>query len=233
MTKNMKIYDDLISVFCRDWFNLSVQGGITDIIEEDKNASVKKVEFECHGQVLKVNKNIFNKTDFLYKDDADVEHGMPKLMHSCDGVLIVKNADLGCIFFIELKSDYSQTNIHKAETQIVASYLRLMALLNVLDNDELKAYKKCGIIVSHPMNDEDKTLILKKKNVKKELCRYERQFIAFASRRSFPISKIYSKLGRIPIKENMRFEELPTYHIDVNPKGSSVRFNLNDILRSL
>ncbi len=231
----MRLYNDLTAVFCNDLFKLTRHGGIVEINEADKNASVRRAELECHGKIMSISTDIFNKTDSFYNADADTKVGMPKLQHGCDGVLVIEKGDSHYIVFIELKSDYSNGNIRKAEMQICASYLRVMALLNTVDSDDISKYKKCGIIVSHPLDDADKTLIMKKKNAGKRLSRYERQCLVFASNRlkCFPISKKYSQLDKIPVKDCLRFDELPAYHINVNINSASERFNLENILKDL
>ena len=48
----MKIYDDLTKIFSDNWFHRKYHGGIFEIEEEGKQATVKKVELEYHGQRL-------------------------------------------------------------------------------------------------------------------------------------------------------------------------------------
>lgn len=53
--------------------------------------------------MMSIDKGIFEKTDFLFKSDENVEGKMPKLQHSCDGVLIIEQKEGKYIAFIELK----------------------------------------------------------------------------------------------------------------------------------
>ena len=231
----MRICDDLKTVYDERWFHWKGTGGIVEIKEEEPQASVKGVIMEHHGQLLSIDKEIFGKTDCLYKSDDDTDETMPKLRHSCDGLFIIERREQKFIVFIELKSKYSESNIRKAEMQICASFLRLMSLLNCLENDEWTRYKKCGIIVSHPVNDEYATLVQKKKNDGRKLNRYERQCLAFKSKgiKNFPIQRVYSKLDQLPITHRLLFDELPTFHININENDSTGRFNLEDILKQL
>lgn len=232
----MKLYDDLTEVFCKDWFRYELHGGIIKIEETSKQATVKSVELEFHGQAMSIHKGIFEKTDFLFKPDEGVQDKMPKLQHSCDGVLIIEQREQKYLVFIELKSDYTADNIRKAEIQLCASHLRIMALLNYIESFQPDKYKKCGIIVSHPLNQEKINLILKKQNCKMQLTRFERQSLSFASKFpkvSFPIDKTYSLLGKLPIADQLRFGMLPTFHFSVNKDSGTGRFSLNDILNRL
>ena len=231
----MRICDDLKKVYDERWFHWKGTGGIVEIKEEESQASVKGVTMEHHGQLLSIDKDIFGKTDCLYKSDDDTDETMPKLRHSCDGIFIIERREQKFIVFIELKSKYSESNIRKAEMQICASFLRLMSLLNCLENGEWTRYKKCGIIVSHPVDDEYVTFVQKKKSVGKKLDRYERQCLAFKSNnvKDFPIKGVYSKLGQLPVNHNLLFEELPTFHININENDSTGHFNLEDILKKL
>lgn len=232
----MKLYDDLTRVFSKDWFCFEHKGGIIKIEETEKQATVKGVELEFHGQAISIHKGIFEKTDFLFKRNEDVPNKMPKLQHSCDGVLIIEQQGQKYLVFIELKSDYTSGNIRKAEIQLCASYLRMMALLNCMEDFQPDEYRKCGIIVSHPQSPEELNRILKMKNNKTNLTRFERQSLSFASKYSkggFPMDKTYSLLGKLPIADHLRFDTLPTFHFNVNKDSGTGRFALNDILKRL
>lgn len=232
----MEIYDKLTKVFDKTLFDIKHTGDCYNIKEDESGAAVKNVEVEYHGKLMSINKDIFNKTDFLFYKEDETPENLPNMRHSCDGVLIVENKGNKYIIFIELKSDYSPTNIRKAEKQLCASYFRTMALLQCLDINDLDKYKKCGIIVSYQLDRSKVSLYQKiKKTKSKDLTWYERQALAFAFNdfRSFPISKKYSYLGRLPVKDNHIFEELPTFHLNVNKGCSNVKFRLNDILNQL
>lgn len=232
----MKLYDDLTKVFCEDWFHLENNGGIAEIKEDGKQATVRKAELVFRGQMMSIDKGIFEKTDFLFKPDEKVGEKMPKLQHSCDGVLIIEWKNQKYIVFIELKSDYTCDNIRKAEIQICASYLRTMALLNCVDGFDPRKYKICGIIVSHPMDVEKLNLALKRKNSNKKLTRFDRQCMAFSSNsktKSFPMDKIYSMLGGLPVADHLRFDSLPTFHFNINKGCHTGRFYLDEVLNLL
>lgn len=232
----MKLYDDLTEVFSEDWFHFEHKGGIIKIEETGKQATVKSVELEFHGQAISIHKEIFEKTDCLFKRDEEVRDKMPKLQHSCDGVLIIEQQERKYLVFVELKSDYTSDNIRKAEIQLCASYLRIMALLNCIKDFHADKYRKCGIIVSHPQSPEKLNLILKKKNNKISLTRFERQSLSFASKYpkgGFPMDKTYSLLGKLPITDCLHFDILPTFHLNVNKNCGTGYFVLNDILNRL
>ena len=59
--------------------------------------------------------------------------------------------------------------------------------------------------------------------------------LAFKSNdvKDFPIKGVYSKLGQLPVNHNLLFEELPTFHININENDSTGHFNLEDILKKL
>ena len=112
----------------------------------------------------------------------------------------------------------------------------MMSLLSILDGVEYNRYKKWGIIVSHPIETERLTRILKKKNTKVgTLSRFERQCLQFSKKEpvSFPINRIYSQLPKLPVKGNLCFNELPTFHVKVNRDEEQGRFNLDSILKQL
>lgn len=232
----MILYDKLTKVFDTRWFLLKYNGGTFCVKEQEAGASVKEIVFEYHGQLMSIHKDIFNKTDFLYKDDADTEKGMPPLKHGCDAVLVIERREERFIVFVELKSGYTEGNISKAEKQLSASYFRTMSLLSTLDGMPYDRYKTCGIIVSHPIETERLTLIQKKMNTKRgALSRFERQCLQFSKNgpANFPVNRMYSQLYKLPIKDHLFFDELPTFHVKVNRNAEQGKFNLDSILKLL
>lgn len=230
----MLLYDHLIKVFHSDLFEIRYGGGIFTIKETDRNASVKKIDIEFHGQLLAIHNGIFNKTDFLFPEDEETGPDLPKLRHGCDGVLAIECKETKYLVFIELKSDYTSDNISKAEKQICASYLRIAMLLNGIYGINLDNYKKCGIIVSHPLNTEKMTKLQKKKNTQpNQLSRYDKQCFAFIRKQSFPLRREYTRLYKLPIKNYLYFDELPTFHVEISPSSTQRKCNLNNILKQL
>lgn len=111
-----------------------------------------------------------------------------------------------------------------------------MALLQCTDEKDFNKYKKCGIIVSHQVKSETVTRLQKIRTQKiRTLSRFEKQCLKFASNdfKPFPISKLYSKLDRLPIKKELMFEELATFHVNVNRGETQVKFDLDKILMQI
>lgn len=186
----MILYDKLTKVFDTRWFLLKYNGGTFCVKEQEAGASVKEIVFEYHGQLMSIHKDIFNKTDFLYKDDADTERGMPPLKHGCDAVLVIERREERFIVFVEL----------------------------------------------HPIETERLTLIQKKMNTKRgALSRFERQCLKFSKNgpANFPVNRMYSQLYKLPIKDHLFFDELPTFHVKVNRNAEQGKFNLDSILKLL
>lgn len=232
----MILYDKLTKVFDARWFLLKHNGGTFSVKENEAGAFVQEIEFEYHGQLMSIHKEIFAKTDFLYKEDDETEKGMPPLRHSCDGILVIERKEERFIIFVELKSKYSEENITKAEKQLSASYFRMMSLFSIFDGIEYSRYKKCGIIVSYPIETERLTYILKKKSTQLgPLSRFERQCLQFSKKEplNFPINRIYSRLQKLPVKGGFYFDELPTFHVKVNRDEKRGKFNLDSILKQL
>lgn len=151
----MILYDKLTKVFDAHWFLLKYNGGTFSVKEDEGGASVKEIVFEYHGQLMNIHKDIFNKTDFLYKNDDETERGMPQLKHSCDGVLVIERKEERFIIFVELKSKYSEENISKAEKQLSAGYFRMMSLLSILDGVEYNRYKNVVSLYHTPLRLKD------------------------------------------------------------------------------
>lgn len=153
--RKMILYDKLTKVFDAHWFLLKYNGGTFSVKEDEGGASVKEIVFEYHGQLMNIHKDIFNKTDFLYKNDDETERGMPQLKHSCDGVLVIERKEERFIIFVELKSKYSEENISKAEKQLSAGYFRMMSLLSILDGVEYNRYKNVVSLYHTPLRLKD------------------------------------------------------------------------------
>lgn len=79
----MEIYDKLTQVFSKDWFDIKHTGSCYGIVEEEKGAAVRNAEIVYHGKLMSINKDIFNKTDFLFYKEDDTSQNMPDLRHSC------------------------------------------------------------------------------------------------------------------------------------------------------
>ena len=94
--RKMEMHDKLIRIFNSAYFDLKRSGGIIEIKEKDSQTTVKNTEWEYHGQLMIINNELFNKTDFLFKTDEETDAGMPKLQHGCDGVLVVERKEEKC-----------------------------------------------------------------------------------------------------------------------------------------
>lgn len=231
----MKLYDDIIQVYEPKLFSFKSSGGKFIIEEPGKEASVRKLCLDYHGQLMIINNIIFQKTDFLYKRDEETPKGLPEMQHGCDGVAIIEKKNKKFIIFIELKSEFSRGNIKKAERQLYTSYFRIMELLYSIEDFNPDEYKKCGIIVSHPLSSNELVKISKKKEIKIDLDRYEKQCLSWSNTKlkSYNLDKRYSGLGKLPVKEFLYFENLPVFHLTVNEKSKEGQFDLDELLNKL
>lgn len=226
-----QLYESLVKLYRPDLFAYCPNGGCICIKEHESGAKVKGAELECHGQLLSIDNDFLQKAHGIYPDNTCT----PELKHDCDGVLAVEVRGCKYLVFIELKSSYTKDNLQKAEKQLAASYLRVMSRLICIVNFVPDAYKKCGIIISHPLDIAEKQKIKRKQQIGKRLDRYDRQALTFATtcKKAFPLEKKYAQLCTLPVRKELLFDSLPIYHLDVSQSASQGRFNLEEILRKL
>ncbi len=110
-----------------------------------------------------------------------------------------------------------------------------MKLLYCIEDFNPDEYKKCGIIVLHPISSNELVKISKKKEIKIDLDRYEKQCLSWSNQKlkSYNLDKRYSGLGKLPIKKFLYFENLPVFHLAVNEKSKEGQFDLDELLNKL
>lgn len=232
--KSKELYDKLTLIFEPALFEFQSVGGNIIIREHESGASVNAVNIHYQGQVLSIDNKFIKNSHGIYPDNR-CRHPYPELKHDCDGILIISVREQKYIVLLELKSSYNPTNIKKAEKQLAASYMRLISRLNCLDDFDINSYKKCGIIISHPIETEELLRLSRKKNIFNNLNRYEKQTLVFSNNplKSFAMDKTYAQLYKLPIKQDLYFDSLPLFHGKINNDSSSGNINIDDFLRKI
>lgn len=226
------LHHKLGSLYKPSLFVYKSSGGTVCIDEHDPEAKVKKASITYHGQLLIVNNDILKNCHKIYDDNTI---GFPELKHDCDGILLIKCRNKKYFVLIELKSKYTEENITKAEKQIAASYIRVFSRLSCIDGFNPDEYIKCGIIVSYAPNISDlRKTDQKRGQSKSALTRYDRQMRAFSKDKGcFKLNKVFVRLGNLPLRQNLLFDELPVFHVNVDEGADSVRFDMDDILKEI
>ena len=226
------LHNKLGSLYKPSLFEYKSNGGMVNINEHDSGAKVKKASINYHGQLLVVDNCLLKECHKIYDDNIV---GCPELQHDCDGILFIKYRNKKYFVLIELKSRYTEENITKAEKQIAASYIRVLSRLSCIDGFNSDEYIKCGIIVSYaPSISGLRKTNQKKAQNKTALTRYDRQMRAFSKAKGyFTLNKVFVRFGNLPLRQDLMFDELPVFHVNVDEGADSVRFDIYDILKEL
>lgn len=222
------LYNDLIRFYHPDLFRYDCCGGVISIYEQESNATVRMVEMCYHGKLLTIKNDLLKACHKIYKNN---ESNSPELMHDCDGIFFLTNREQKYFVLIELKSKYTSDNLVKAERQLAASYIRVLSRLSCLTDFDPYKYKACGIIVSHEPSTAELLKVIKKRQTKQTLDRYENQMMAFCKGDFFNLNHLFVRIHELPVRQDLLFDVLPVFHI--NCPGTSVKFELDSVLKKL
>lgn len=84
------------------------------------------------------------------------------LLKNCDGIHIFEHNGEKYLMLSELKSKYSTDAIDKAKMQLIGSYLKLMAVLQVLQGFDVHDYHIFGVIAAYRPTEEMLSAISKR-----------------------------------------------------------------------
>lgn len=223
------LHHKLTSLYKPSLFDYKSSGGIVCVDEHEPGAKVKKASICYHGQLLIVNNCLLRDCHNIYDDNMG---RCPELKHECDGILLVKYRNKKYFVLVELKSKYTEENIAKAEKQLAASFVRVLSRLSCVEGFNTDEYVKCGIIVSYAPDTKNVRRINQKRELdKSSLSRFERQMRTFFKDKAcFELDNLFVRLGNLPLRQDLKFDKLPVFHVNVNEKADSVRFDMDDIL---
>lgn len=225
----MQIYNDLTAIYKDCFFSDCQVGDVVTIKEQDGNPKVVDVTIQASSEMTYISSDFLHwSTVKYYKDNQ----GKPEVQHDCDGIMLVRYQNNDYLVLIELKSDYNRENIKKAEKQLAASYFRIMHHLQPLSNFNCYTCKVCGIIVSLPIDTSTKRDIRNKKNIGRQLPRFEEQADHFIEKNDpYMLDDRVVGLSQLPVHNQYIIGQLPLFHVDANP--GSTTFDLYKYLRKL
>ena len=226
------LYHKLETLYRPSLFEYSSNGGIVCVDEHEDGAKVKKASICYHGQLLVVDNCLLKECHNIYDNNTV---GCPELKHDCDGILFVKYRNKKYFVLIELKSKYTEDNITKAEKQLAASFVRVLSCLSCVDDFCADDYIKCGIIVSYAPNTSTLRKTIQKRGQQKSmLSRFEKQMRVFSKDKGcFELDKLFVRLGDLPLRQDLMFDKLPVFHVNVDEGADSVHFDMYDILKEI
>lgn len=226
------LHHKLESLYKPSLFEYKSNGGTVSVDEHDTGAKVKKATICYHGQLLIIDNCLLKECHKIYDDNTV---GCPELKHDCDGILFIKYRDKKFFVLIELKSKYTEENITKAEKQLAASFVRVLSRLSCVEGFRADEYTKCGIIISYaPDTNCLRKTTQKRGQNKSALSRYDRQMRAFSKDKGcFELDKKFVRLGDLPLRQDLMFNKLPVFHVNVDEDSDAVRFDICDILKEI
>lgn len=187
----------------------SEHAGSLTITEKEKEALVKTVRIKP-GNFISLNNGLLDKMSPLFETGTN----RFSLFKGCDGIFMYNYNDEKYIFLLELKSKYSEVNISKARSQIEASYVKLIMLLNSMEGFQVEDYKYRALIVS--MEPETETLVnmIKRIQIASGYCMEQFCINLYkAKEQGLKIKRENSLLKQLPLKAEYKFNELPIYFI--------------------
>lgn len=188
---------------------VSEHAGSLTITEKDKQAQVKTVCIK-QGNFISLNNEILDKMNPLFETKSECF----SLCKGCDGIFMYTHEDEKYIFLLELKSNYTKDQISKARSQIEASYVKLIMLLNSIEGFQIDDYKYRALIVSIEPKTETLSNLTKRIQIASGYS-MERFCLNLyqAKKKGLKIKSENSLLKQLPLKAAYRFNELPIYFI--------------------
>lgn len=232
-------YQDLVIMFCDDFKRLFpnylgtkyIQNN-AEVTETQKNAKVRKVIWMNSGCQICDTKMIKDFTNFFQLAGAD------EMFHKdCDGILLFDGSEgRKYIVLCELKSKFDPLHIYEAYKQIISSYIKLSTLMNLLPNYQKTDFEVKGFIFSKPKNcnierDLYKWYLAGKDNSK---TRKEAKFALDLCFRESPYNLKFNScelIEHLRIGENIQFNSIDFYHIDVDDESGIYHIDTNDYLK--
>lgn len=157
------LYQDLVAFYGEKYFELRASGEVYEIEEpkknqENKDTTLKKVKCSTnlHQLICVDSENFFGKVLPRYNELKRFQ-----LNKVCDGFFITECKGQLYIFLLEMKSNFNKSI--EAESQLYASFVRMLILLGILKHFPTDIKVK-SIVLTCPATTEFKTKILKRKN---------------------------------------------------------------------
>lgn len=145
----MSICDNLRTIFPK---YTQTSEGQTEVKVLEKGSQAKLIEVKWTNSNFQViDPRIVSNMKSLFESGGSV-----KMLHlDCDGIMIFEKDGQKYLFFSELKSGFDPRRINKAKNQIIASYLKINMILNLLSDYEKADYIIKGFIFSNPPTGTD------------------------------------------------------------------------------
>lgn len=127
-----------------------IQSGRVEILEHESDAKVKCVEW-THSDFHHFDHTMCKDLKPFFETWAK----SPKILYKdCDGVILFEHDGKKYMFLTELKSTFDTTQLMKAKTQIISSFIKTNMILNLASCYHLEDYIVKGFVISRPPTSE-------------------------------------------------------------------------------
>lgn len=216
-----------------------VHQGSVNIMEHDSGASVKRVTW--------INSDFFHLTHDLAKDMKPFFEGAnsPEIFRKdCDGIIFFEKEGKKYMFLTELKSKFDSSQLFKAKTQIISSFIKANMLFHLSPCYRIEEYIIKGFIVSHAPTSEfivnlRKADMLPYNRIKPDMSLALKLFLKDNIHR--PTDNVHkalltpvqcSCLSGLRLGDRGIFPRIELYHISVPEGNDSVTLNIDDYIKS-
>lgn len=227
-----ELFDKLTQVFAPDLIDLEKEAVFT-IFEKNNidkgNGCIESLSLRHGNDCIVIREQLLGNANNSYKGDSS-----PRLNESCDSIVITECDGTKYLVLIELKSSIGKA-INKAPSQLKASELRLLSLLNCIEDFSIGDYKLCAIATTKKPSTEEVAKIRRKREIGVRLSEKERlmeqALVNDIVESLLGIRRENVSFDKMPVKPEYCSEYLPFFVLTVERDSSSGEFQLEDVLK--
>ncbi len=227
-----EFYDKLTQVFAPGLINLEKEATFTIVEKNNKdkgNGCIESLSLRHEGDCIVIQEQLLGNANNSYKGDSS-----PRLNEACDSIVITECDGTKYLVLIELKSSIGKA-INKAPSQLKASELRLLSILNCIEGFSIDNYKLCAIATTKKPSTEEVAKIRQKREIGERLSErerlMERALVNDIVQSPLGIRKENVSFDKMPVKSEYCLECLPFFVLTVERDNTSGEFQLEDVLK--
>ncbi|WP_289752341.1 hypothetical protein [uncultured Duncaniella sp.] len=211
-----------------------LQRGRVEILEHSADAQVKRVEW-THSDFHHMDHSMSRDLKPFFETYA----GSPNVFYKdCDGIILFEHDGKKYMFLTELKSQFDNTQLVKAKTQIIASFIKTNMVLNLASCYHIEDYIVKGFIVSRPPTSEFIRVLHQGSMLPSgnHLEFATRLFTSDKQKISDQVHKLLMKptecfcIHGMPLGDRGIFNEIEMYHIAVPPPDDFITLDVRDYI---
>lgn len=216
-------------------FSTPAYTGSVDIIEQDNNASVKRVTWVnstfCHLN------HTMAKTMKIFFEEA---HSPDIFRKDCDGIILFEHEGKKYMFLTELKSKFDSAQLLKAKKQLISTFIKANMLFNLSSCYKIEDYIIKGFIISHPPTSDFRVNLSKASylsSIPADYALAKRLFLNGNNKKfDDEIHKTIMRpvdcecLHELPFGNRGIFQQIELHHISVPNEKDSITLDVQDFI---